>query len=173
MINRVAASGRHSIRCTEVDRFYEPKEEVEKFLWADLVIIHFPITWFGLPGKFKTYLDTVLITGQNRLYLNENKEMDETYGSWGQLCGKKYVAVSIWDVPAASFNNPATFFEGKGPEELLDNVDKIFRYIGMQKHTSFAFVGGSNSSVIKHNMEDFRSMLEDSLLTGINEKYDG
>jgi len=46
------------IKTTVVDKGYEV-EEIEKWLWADVVIMQTPIYWFSIPGKFKQYIDCV------------------------------------------------------------------------------------------------------------------
>ena len=34
------------IRITDINDEFDPKEEVENFKWADLIIYHVPIWWF-------------------------------------------------------------------------------------------------------------------------------
>ncbi len=38
------------VKNTVVQKSYQPDEEVEKFLWADLVIFQFPKYWMGIPS---------------------------------------------------------------------------------------------------------------------------
>lgn len=37
--------------------------EIDKLLWADLVILNFPIYWFSMPAILKGWVDRVLISG--------------------------------------------------------------------------------------------------------------
>lgn len=37
--------------------------EIEKLLWADLVILNFPLFWFSVPAILKGWIDRVLISG--------------------------------------------------------------------------------------------------------------
>tara|TARA_B100000427_G_scaffold305956_1_gene292302 strand:+ start:435 stop:1157 length:723 start_codon:yes stop_codon:yes gene_type:complete len=37
--------------------------EVEKLLWCDLLILHFPLYWFSVPAILKGWIDRVLISG--------------------------------------------------------------------------------------------------------------
>lgn len=39
-------------------------EEVENVLWADLVILNFPIFWFSTPAILKGWIDRVFLSGQ-------------------------------------------------------------------------------------------------------------
>lgn len=41
----------------------ELKAEMDKFLWADLIIFNFPLWWFGLPAILKGWVDRVFAMG--------------------------------------------------------------------------------------------------------------
>lgn len=41
----------------------ELKVEIEKFLWADVIIFNFPLWWFGLPAILKGWVDRVFAMG--------------------------------------------------------------------------------------------------------------
>lgn len=37
---------RFEVKITNINHEYDPKEEVDKYVWADVVIYHTPIWWF-------------------------------------------------------------------------------------------------------------------------------
>jgi len=37
--------------------------EVDKLLWCDLLILHFPLFWFSVPARLKGWIDRVLLSG--------------------------------------------------------------------------------------------------------------
>jgi NAD(P)H dehydrogenase (quinone) len=39
------------------------QQELEKLLWADLLILNFPIYWFSTPAILKGWIDRVLVSG--------------------------------------------------------------------------------------------------------------
>ncbi|WCD79916.1 NAD(P)H-dependent oxidoreductase [Pseudomonas sp. TUM22785] len=39
------------------------REELDKLLWADLVIFNFPVYWFSVPAILKGWFDRVLVSG--------------------------------------------------------------------------------------------------------------
>ena len=43
------------IKTTETEKEYNVEEEMEKFLWADIVLIQSPLNWMGIPWSFKKY----------------------------------------------------------------------------------------------------------------------
>ena len=51
------------VKSTDINDEYNPAEEVEKFVWADVIIYHTPIWWFQLPHGFKQYIDVVFTEG--------------------------------------------------------------------------------------------------------------
>lgn len=40
------------------------QQELDKLLWADLLILNFPIYWFSVPAILKGWLDRVLVSGK-------------------------------------------------------------------------------------------------------------
>ncbi|HKO77700.1 MAG TPA: NAD(P)H-dependent oxidoreductase, partial [Flavobacterium sp.] len=50
---------------TKVEDGYNPDEEVEKHLQADIVILQTPVNWFGAPWIYKKYVDEVFNSGLN------------------------------------------------------------------------------------------------------------
>ncbi|WP_442113993.1 NAD(P)H-dependent oxidoreductase [Pseudomonas sp. NUPR-001] len=39
------------------------QQELDKLLWADLVVLNFPIFWFSAPAMLKGWIDRVLVSG--------------------------------------------------------------------------------------------------------------
>ncbi|MDB5980587.1 MAG: dehydrogenase [Pseudomonas sp.] len=39
------------------------QQELDKLLWADLLILNFPIYWFSMPAMLKGWIDRVLVSG--------------------------------------------------------------------------------------------------------------
>lgn len=52
-------------RHNHADRTLAPdiKSELDKLLWADLVIFNFPIYWFSMPAIMKGWIDRVFVSG--------------------------------------------------------------------------------------------------------------
>ena len=49
----------HSVRHTSVEGGYDVAEELEKHVWADVIIVQIPVNWMGAPWIFKKYVDEV------------------------------------------------------------------------------------------------------------------
>lgn len=104
---------------------YRPIDEVNKFLWADLVFFQFPIYWFQVPGKLKKYLDDVFM--YNEFYGTSNH-----YGDGGMMGDTKYIVSTTWNAPEYAFNNSSEFFEGKNVDDVLFPLYCAFKYCGFK-----------------------------------------
>ncbi|MDO8684305.1 MAG: NAD(P)H-dependent oxidoreductase, partial [Armatimonadota bacterium] len=45
------------VKTTKIEDGYDPNEEMEKHLWADLVILQTPVNWMSAPWIYKKYAD--------------------------------------------------------------------------------------------------------------------
>lgn len=143
-IAHFTADNGFQLKTTDINQHYNPLEEVEKFVWADIVIYHTPIWWFGLPHKFKEYLDIVFTAGHRKgIYYSDGRKKDNpaiNYGTGGSLHGRQYMLTTTWNAPETAFTLPREFF-------LQTNVDngvmfgfhRMNAFTGMTPLKSFHF----------------------------------
>jgi Flavodoxin-like fold len=86
----------HEVRLTEIKNGYDIGEEVEKHLWADVIITQSPVYWFGNPWIYKKYIDEVFNAGllQQKMVANDGRTSSDPtkqYGTGGLMQGKKRV----------------------------------------------------------------------------------
>ena len=109
------------VKSTDVNDEFDPAQEVEKFVWADVIIYHTPIWWFQLPHAFKKYIDVVFTEGHNNgIYKSDGRSSKNpaiNYGTGGMLHGKKYMVTTSWNAPKEAFTLPGEFFN----ETSVDN----------------------------------------------------
>lgn len=132
------------LRVTDINQEYNPKEEVANFVWADVVIYHTPIWWFGLPHKFKAYLDIVLTTGhKNGIYNSDGRKADNpaiNYGTGGALHGKQYMLTTTWNAPETAFILANEFFLQTSVDDgVMFGFHRMNAFTGMQKIEGFHF----------------------------------
>ena len=63
----------HEIRETRIDDGYDTDTEVEKFLWADVIVYQMPGWWMGAPWTLKRYIDEVFTAGHGSLYASDGR----------------------------------------------------------------------------------------------------
>ncbi len=121
---------------TKVEEGYNPDEEVEKHLQADIVILQTPLNWFGAPWIYKKYVDEVfnsgfaskkLLTGDGRTPENPTGQ----YGSGGLMQGKKFMICATWNAPLEAFGDiNQQLFRGKTTEDLFLHITSNYRFSG-------------------------------------------
>jgi len=119
----------HEVQVTRADSDYNAEAEVEKFLWADVVIYQMPGWWMGAPWTVKKYIDDVFTTGHGSLYANDGRSRSDAskkYGSGGLIHDKKYMLSLTWNAPMEAFHK-ANQFLGMGtlPTFIVNDVIKM------------------------------------------------
>jgi NAD(P)H dehydrogenase (quinone) len=109
------------------------KEEMDKVIWADLIIFQFPIWWSNFPAILKGWVDRVFYNG----FAFNLAEM-QLYGN-GPLRGKKAML-------SFTTGAPRELYTDEGPhgeiEVLLKYFNHIlFEFVGMEALPYFAIFG--------------------------------
>jgi modulator of drug activity B len=123
---------------TIIEDGYDPKEEEQKHLEADMVILQMPVNWFGAPWIYKKYIDEVFNCGllsQSFLTDDGRTKDDPTkqYGTGGHLQGKKFMICATWNAPAEAFDNPVQqLLQGKSTADLFLNITSNYRFCGYE-----------------------------------------
>lgn len=127
----------HSLRTTDINQPYTHEEEIEKFLWADVVVYTFPIWWFHMPYKLKEYIDTVFMSGNGRMWTNDGRtrsDLSRKYGSGGLMQGKRYTVSTTWNAPEEAFVDEMQLMGGRSVDEgILFAFHRMNEFIGFEK----------------------------------------
>ena len=95
---------------------YRIDEEVEKHLWADVIILQSPVYWMGLPWKAKKYVDEVYSAGiMGKFCLGDGRTSEapkKNYGGGGLLKGKKSMLSLTFNAPREAFNDVDEYLFG-------------------------------------------------------------
>ncbi|XOV69197.1 MAG: NAD(P)H-dependent oxidoreductase [Fluviicola sp.] len=132
------------IRVTTMEDDYDVNEEIEKFKWADLVLLQTPLNWMGVPWSFKKYIDEVFSTGMMGEMSNgdgrTSNEPKKNYGLGGKLNGKYMISVTA-NAPKEAFNDSnEKFFNGISEDDLLLPMHLNFKWFGLEQlPTYFAY----------------------------------
>ena len=128
------------VKTTFIDGGYDIEEEVQKILWADVVIYQMPGWWMGAPWTVKKYLDEVFTAGHGSLYANDGRtraDASQKYGSGGLIQGKQYLLSLTWNAPQQAFDDPSDFFEAKGVDAVYFPFHKANQFLGMRALPTF------------------------------------
>jgi len=59
IIKQEMAARGYGMKETYIEQGYDVQGEVDKHLWADIIILQSPVFWFGMPWIYKKYVDEV------------------------------------------------------------------------------------------------------------------
>ena len=128
------------VKTTFIDGGYDIEEEVQKILWADVVIYQMPGWWMGAPWTVKKYLDEVFTAGHGSLYANDGRtraDASQKYGSGGLIQSKQYLLSLTWNAPLQAFTDKEQFFHGVGVDGVYLPFHKANQFLGMDALPTF------------------------------------
>ncbi len=132
------------VKLTYIEKGYDANEEVEKHLWADMIITQSPVYWFGTPWIYKKYVDEVLTSGlvQQNLLVDDGRtrtDPDRQYGSGGKMQGKKYMLSLTWNAPSKAFGDKEqNLFAGKTVDDVFIGNTSAYKFCGVEILPSFS-----------------------------------
>ncbi len=129
---------KHSI----VESDYNIKEELEKFKWADYILLQYPVYWMGVPWLTKKYMDEMFSGGNKTVtFINDGRSRSDSskkYGSGGLMTDKKYMLSLTYNCPSSEFSNKDGFFDGLSLDEANIAVHKTFQFCGAKPLETYA-----------------------------------
>lgn len=153
------------VKHTHIEKGYDVQEESEKLVWADYVILQYPVYWMGTPWITKKYFDEVLTQGKH--YASDGRSREDaskTYGSGGLLKGK-YMLSLTYNCPTSEFENPKGFFDGLSLDEANIASHKIFQFCGLKPMQSYSvhdiFKGDMN---LEEELKRLEAVLQNNFL---------
>jgi NADPH dehydrogenase (quinone) len=151
-------------RITNINEDYDPAQEVENYVWADVIIYHTPIWWFQVPHGLKKYIDVVFTEGHAKgIYRSDGRSSENpliNYGTGGSLHGRNYMVTSSWNAPETAFTLPGEFFGEKSVDEsILFGFHRMNAFTGMEPLEGFHFYDVMKNADIDRNVENYRRHL--------------
>ena len=153
---------KHDVKVTAIDNGYDIESEIEKWLWADVIIQQTPAWWMGVPWTVKKYIDEVFTVGHGHLYQSDGRSRQNTeskYGSGGLLQGKEYMLSVTWNAPEEAFNDPQQFFEGAGVDAVYIAMHKAHQFLGMTPLQTFMSNDVIKNPSIDHDIKRYKDHL--------------
>ncbi|MGC3819763.1 MULTISPECIES: NAD(P)H-dependent oxidoreductase [unclassified Acinetobacter] len=140
LANTVLGELGHRVKISRADSDYEIQEEIQKYVWADVIIYQMPGWWMGAPWTVKKYMDDIFTEGHGTLYASDGRSRSDAskkYGSGGLIHDKKYMLSLTWNAPIEAFNDPEQFFQGVGVDGVYLPFHKANQFLGMQSLETF------------------------------------
>lgn len=134
----------YEVQKTSIEQGYDINDEVQKHLWADLIILQSPVYWFGSPWIYKKYVDEVFTAGMfQKSFLDGDgrtrSDPTKQYGSGGKMHGKKYMLSLTWNAPEEAFGSEAqALFAGKNVDDVFISNTANYKFCGADVLPSFS-----------------------------------
>ncbi|WMN07930.1 NAD(P)H-dependent oxidoreductase [Marivirga arenosa] len=166
--SEILKSENFEIKYTITEKEYVVEEEIEKLLWADVVLIQTPLNWMGIPWSFKKYLDKVLTTGMmGTLSEGDGRRPEapkENYGLGG-LLSSKYLFSFTANAPKEAFNNPEEkFFNGISEDDLLLPMHLNMKWFGLKPLKTFFAYDVMKNADIPNDLIRFENHIKEELI---------
>ncbi|GAA2061376.1 NAD(P)H-dependent oxidoreductase [Streptomyces albiaxialis] len=130
------------------------RAEQEKLEWADTVVLHFPLWWFGPPAILKGWFDRVLVQGFAQV-VTDAEGRTRRYGDGG-LAGKRALVVTSVGARESSFGPRGVHGDLNGV--LFPVHHGVFWYTGMRALPPFA-VYGANRRFTERDFKEYADAL--------------
>ena len=155
----------YEVKQTYIEQGYVINEEVQKHLWADIIITQSPVYWFGTPWIYKKYIDEVLTTGlvQQNLLVDDGRtrsDPSKQYGTGGKMQGKQYMISLTWNAPREAFDNSDQFlFEGKSVDDVFISNTANYKFCGAEILPSFSCFNVMKEADVEGDIERLKKHL--------------
>lgn len=165
---QILSDGDFEIKTTAAEHEYDIEEEIEKFLWADIVFLQTPLNWMGVSWSFKKYLDEVLTAGMmGKLSKGDGRTAEapkKNYGLGGLLNGKYMISVTA-NAPKEAFNDPSeSFFNGINEDDLLVPMHMNFKWFGLKPLKTFFAYDVMKNPDIENDFIRFEKHIKEELI---------
>ncbi|MEI7196559.1 NAD(P)H-dependent oxidoreductase [Pectobacterium versatile] len=134
----------YTVKLTDIERGYDINEEVEKHLWADIIITQSPVYWFSTPWIYKKYVDEVFTAGlmQQSFLVDDGRTRQDPsrqYGTGGKMQGKQYMLSLTWNAPKEVFDDSSqVLFTGKSVDDVFAYNTANYKFCGVEPVSSFS-----------------------------------
>ena len=153
------------VRVVETVKDYDIETEVAKHVWADVVLIQFPVNWMGVPWSLKKYQDDVYTAGTDgRLCAGDGRSAEApkaNYGAGGSLSGTRYMLSLTFNAPVEAFDNGSEYlFQGKSVDDLMFPTHMNARFFAMEQLPTFAAFDVIKNPEIENDFARFDAHLK-------------
>ena len=153
------------VRTTDTAQPWKPKEEIDKHLWCDCLLIQSPVNWMSFPWSFKRYVDEIYtLEGYEKLWMGTGRsraDPEKNYGTKGGLQGRNYMFSLTFDAPLGAFEDPNEYLmQGRSVDDLFFPMHVNYRYLAMDALPTFSLHDVIVNPNVERDLERFEGHLE-------------
>ncbi len=161
----------YEVKSTITEEEYSVEEEINKFIWADVILLQTPLNWMGVTWSFKKYLDEVLSMGMMGQMSDgdgrTSTEPKRNYGLGGKLRGRYMISVTA-NAPKEAFNDVnEKFFNGISEDDLLLPMHLNFKWFGLEPLKTFFAYDVMKNPEVENDFKRFEKHINEELIEKI------
>lgn len=161
----------HEVKLSVTEDEYNVEDEIDKFIWADVILLQTPLNWMGVTWSFKKYLDEVLSMGMMGKMSNGDGRTSsapkKNYGLGGLLDGKYMISVTA-NAPKEAFNDTnEKFFNGISEDDLLLPMHLNFKWFGLEPLKTFFAYDVMKNPEVENDFKRFEKHINKELIEKI------
>ncbi len=155
-----------NVKETVIESGYDNETEIEKILWADVIIYQMPGCWMGAPWTVKKWMDEVFTYGHGKLYTSDGRtrsDASKKYGSGGLLQGKHYMLSLTWNAPLEAFTDENQFFHGAGVDGVYLPFHKANQFLALSPLKTFICNDVIKEPKVDEYISNYKNHLQNTL----------
>lgn len=166
VIRKRLESKGYEVQVTEIASGYDIQAEVEKHLWADVIVTQSPVFWFGNPWIYKRYVDEVFTAGMmQQSFLSgdgrSRSDPSRQYGSGGKMQGKRYMLSLTMNSPKAAFDDDRQHLhKGLSLDEVFASNTANYRFCGAEILPVFACYDVVSAADVDNDLKRLASYMD-------------
>lgn len=154
----------YELRVTQTAAVYDVDAEVQNHIWADVILMQFPVNWMGVPWSFKKYMDEVYTAGMDGRLCNGDGRSSAApklnYGMGGTLKNTRYMLSTTFNAPYEAFDAPSEpFFRGGSVDDLLQPMHLNMKFFGATPMPTFSIHDVMKDPQIEADLQRYREHL--------------
>ena len=163
-----------AVRIVNTSEPWDTDAQVEHQIWANLILLQFPLNSMGLPWSLKKYLDEVYTAGMDgRLAKGDGRSRSDPrrqYGSGGCMQGRFYMLSVTCNAPENAFSDPCQrLFSGRSLDDLLSPIHINFAFFALRALPTFAAFDVKKSPSISADFDRFEALLKSNIERALSE----
>ncbi|WP_457665472.1 NAD(P)H-dependent oxidoreductase [Thiolapillus sp.] len=121
----LSAKGHH-VKYSDVTKDWNTDREVDKLLWADVIIYIMPIMWFNMPAPMVKWLDEVLIYKKTFV-------ITEDYGEGGQVPADRFMIVTTSNMKKSDLGKGFVLKNAPHIDDVLQPLIMTNHYLSIRQ----------------------------------------
>lgn len=116
----------YQVKSSDVTKDWDVERELEKLLWAEVIIYVTPLMWFNLPAPMVRWLDEVLV-------YNKTFVITPEYGEGGRVPADKFMIVATSNLKSSDLGKGFVLKDAPHIDDLMRPLIQTNYYLSIRE----------------------------------------